>query len=73
MTNWPKLMKKQWELSTQMQHEFNTNSKRRYVTFSNHEISKRDLNYYLIIVKIDKKSEYRIKKNGFIVKYTLNL
>jgi len=40
MTNWPKLMKKQWELSTQMQHEFNTNSKRRYVTFSNHEISK---------------------------------
>ena len=40
MTNWPKLMKKQWELSTQMQHEFNTNSTRRYVTFSNHEISK---------------------------------
>ena len=51
MTNWQKLMKKQWELSTQMQHEFNTNSTRRYVTFSNHEISKRDLNQLLRSIK----------------------
>jgi hypothetical protein len=33
-------MKKQWELSTQIQHEFNMNSTRITVTFSNHEIFK---------------------------------
>ena len=40
ITNWPKLMKKQWELSTRIQHEFNMNSTRITVTFSNHEIFK---------------------------------